>query len=284
MEVLSRFASAATPPATSIAFSSPLAINELIHDVFIARQHPVSPAGEQVVYYPGMTDDKRDDQTAPAGLMFSYISDQGLTQADFARRMNESPQTLTNWKRRGIPLARLPRVARAMRMSIDDYLKSSNRPKGGDAAVRQSRGGEAIIAPVLSEVEGSMGGGRVVPAFEVVTGGMSLSRMWIESHLPSVRGLTNLAVIGAIGDSMEPTFADGDIVLVDRGDTEPKSDSIYVFSEGDELFIKRLHRRGAEEIAIRSDNPILATEVRVMLASEIRILGRVVWAWRGKKL
>jgi hypothetical protein len=119
-----------------------------------------------------------------------------------------------------------------------------------------------------------MGAGRVVNASEPVVGGMTLSREWARGHLPAVSSYANLAVITASGDSMVPTFADGDILLVDRGVGEVKIDAIYVIGRGDELFVKRIQRRLAGgELVVRSDNPLFEPEsIRGPELDRVRIL------------
>jgi phage repressor protein C with HTH and peptisase S24 domain len=252
--------------------------------------------GQQVVYPPrvidsydaGMPTDKNSNRdTVPAALLFRYLRDTDQKQADFAKQINQSAQTITNWKARGIPRGELVTVARAMRMTAEQYLEESQaRPKGKVAAFRRvSQDSGSITVPVL-EVEASMGAGRVVNASEPVVGGMTLSREWARGHLPAVSSYANLAVITASGDSMVPTFSDGDILLVDRGVGEVKIDAIYVIGRGDELFVKRIQRRLAGgELVVRSDNPLFEPEsIRGPELGNVRILGRVVYAWNGRRL
>lgn len=143
----------------------------------------------------------------------------------------------------------------------------------------------SIVVPVF-DAAGSMGFGRALPEYDTVIDHMRLSQDWIRHNLPAITAVANLAVLSAYGDSMAPTFADGDILLVDRGIAEVKIDAVYVLALNDELFIKRVQRRITDgAIIIRSDNPLYEP---VTIAAEdkdtLNVRGRVLWAWNGRKM
>jgi len=225
--------------------------------------------------------------TVPAALMFRYINEKEMKQRRFAEQIGESEQTLVNWKTRGIPRGKVAAVAHAMGLTYEEYCRDANARPTKTSANKRTRiapASDSIAIPVF-DVEGSMGVGRVVPSHEPVVGGLTLSREWVRGRLGSVTSLNNLAVISAFGDSMTPTFNDGDILLVDRGVSDVKIDAVYVLGRGDELFVKRLQRRLGGEIVIRSDNPLFEPETVSGEALEgVRVLGRVVWVWNGKRL
>lgn len=91
----------------------------------------------------------------------------------------------------------------------------------------------------------------------------------------------DLSLIRVAGDSMAPTLADGDDILVDRSDAESKlRDGIYVLRLDDSLVVKRIARSPAARLAtIKSDNPAYAQWHDVDL-SALTIIGRVIWAAR----
>lgn len=92
------------------------------------------------------------------------------------------------------------------------------------------------------DVAGSMGLGKLVNQFPDVIDTMRVSKEWLSRNV-IYSSLDNLALITGLGDSMQGTFSDGDVLLVDRGVTEVKLDAVYVLSLHDELYIKRLQRR-----------------------------------------
>lgn len=85
---------------------------------------------------------------------------------------------------------------------------------------------------------------------------------------------------------MLPTFSEGDILLVDCGVERTDVDAVYVIERHNELFVKRVQRQYADgSIVIRSDNPNYGPEVvPADKVADVRVLGRVLWAWNGRKL
>lgn len=137
----------------------------------------------------------------------------------------------------------------------------------------------------LFDATPSMGRGVMRPDRDTVLGEVNLSKEWIGRNL-SISNSANLAMLTAYGDSMAPTFADGDMLLVDRGVVDVKLDAVYVLALNDELFVKRVQRRITDgAVIIKSDNPLYDP---VILdngeRNSLQVLGRVVWAWNGRKL
>ena len=89
-----------------------------------------------------------------------------------------------------------------------------------------------------------------------------------------------LAVIEASGDSMQPTIEDGQTLIVNTVDIEPKSTKIYLICIDGKLFIKRLIYTPNGWI-MRSDNPNKSNYPDFVIEEEkfssIDIQGRVVW-------
>lgn len=92
----------------------------------------------------------------------------------------------------------------------------------------------------------------------------------------------NLRVIYTHGQSMEPTLADGDVLLVDESQTDPLNSRIYAILRPDgELIIKRLVRTMTNGWVIRSDNQDkrnypdeIASDTEI---GHLQIEGRIVW-------
>ncbi len=89
------------------------------------------------------------------------------------------------------------------------------------------------------------------------------------------------AVIRVEGDSMSPTLAPGDSILLDLRETRFARDAVYVFSWDDGLFVKRIHRTGRSSFRAMSDNPLYPPmEFDQSNVNELCVVGRVVWAGR----
>lgn len=88
-----------------------------------------------------------------------------------------------------------------------------------------------------------------------------------------------LAVIYGKGDSMLPTIKDGDAILVDLNDKEPRDEKLFVITYGRDLFAKRLVKLG-DRWFIDSDNktdPKWKRPVPIDETKGFEIHGRVRW-------
>ncbi|MCQ9378828.1 S24 family peptidase [Methyloversatilis sp. XJ19-49] len=136
---------------------------------------------------------------------------------------------------------------------------------------------------VLS-VSGSMGFGEPIPDHETVINRLNVELEWVRKHLPSVSSPGNLKVISGYGDSMAPTYNDGDILLVDTGVRSVMIDGVYVLSAHNRLYIKRVRQRMDGQFEVSSDNPTVKTVDVLNGEHEVTVHGRVMWAWNGRKL
>ncbi len=112
---------------------------------------------------------------------------------------------------------------------------------------------------------------------------ITIKRDWLRDNLPGCQH-GKLAIISGKGDSMEPTFRDGDLLLVDTAQTNPTIDGVYVLSAHNRLFIKSVRQRLDGSYEISSDNPKVKTVDVLNGDHQITIHGRVVLIWNGKKL
>lgn len=144
-------------------------------------------------------------------------------------------------------------------------------------------GAPAITVPLLANA-GSMGPGTEIQHDDVLVGHIALSEQWVARRLqPSSHGA--LRFIHAYGDSMAPTFEDGDVLLVDTGMRDPRAiDGVYVMAANDRVYIKRVRQRMDGVVEISSDNATVKTVDVLNGDHRIDILGRVIWAWNGRKL
>lgn len=141
----------------------------------------------------------------------------------------------------------------------------------------------AVHVPLLANA-GSMGLGIDVQHEDVLVGQIALSEQWVSRRLQPT-STEALRFIHAYGDSMSPTFEDGDVLLVDTGMRDPKAiDGVYVMAANDRVYIKRVRQRMDGIVEISSDNPTVKTVDVLNGDHSIDVLGRVVWCWNGRKL
>lgn len=81
------------------------------------------------------------------------------------------------------------------------------------------------------------------------------------------------------GDSMLPTIADGEPLIVEVGEDSIIDGRIYVFTVGNAAFVKRL-RRGPSSLIMISDNPEWPTREEAIPSDNFRCIGRVRWVGR----
>jgi hypothetical protein len=153
------------------------------------------------------------------------------------------------------------------------------------AGIKTAATGADVIEVPLMSASPSMGYGGEHPERGAVIDAMRLSVAWARQNLPAITGLHNLNLLVAYGDSMEPTFADGDLLLIDAGVRDVTIDAVFVLSLDGNLFAKRLQRRPDGSVSMISDNKLYDTIViNDGGRQQFEVMGRVVWSWRGKKM
>jgi transcriptional regulator with XRE-family HTH domain len=178
-----------------------------------------------------------------------------------------------------------PHLARQIEASVPPTLSARGQLTGSTPpALENAYPAGDQVSVALFNARGSMGEGIPVPESEIVLGNIDLSAEWIRNTLPKITSPRNLRFIEGKGPSMEPTFADGDILLVDTGVAAVTIDAIYVLSGHGRLFVKRVRQKLDGAFEISSDNPVVKTSDTLNGDHEIAVHGRVVWAWNGKRL
>lgn len=219
----------------------------------------------------------------------------GLTQAALAKKAGVAQGTIGNAesgvRKRPRELLQLAAALGASPVWLEsgrgewDFLsrgRTTVLEPTGEASTPYLPGFEELSIPVLANA-GSMGPGFDQMHDEVVVGRLTVSPQWV-ARMVKPTALENLRFIHGYGDSMEPTFIDGDILLVDIGIQEPKIDGVYVLEANDRIYIKRVRQRLNGEFEISSDNPTVKTIDVLDGSQQVAIRGRVVWAWNGRKM
>ena len=86
--------------------------------------------------------------------------------------------------------------------------------------------------------------------------------------------IKNIDSLNVLGDSMEPTFRDGDIVFVNRTLREVHKGGIFVISTPIGLFVKRLRLKIDGTLEMISDNASYSTEI--VDSASVEVIGKVV--------
>lgn len=207
-----------------------------------------------------------------------------LTQVQLAKAAGIGQSTLAELEKTGYGSARVANLAEACGVSVM-WLSDGTGSMHPTTALSPSPspGVPVVHVPLLANA-GSMGPGTDIQHDDILVGQIALSEQWVSRRLQPTN-LNALRFIHAYGDSMSPTFEDGDILLVDTGIKDPKIiDGVYVMAANDRVYIKRVRQRMDGVVEISSDNATVKTVDVLNGDHRIDILGRVVWCWNGRKL
>lgn len=214
-----------------------------------------------------------------------YVAAQELQgvkgQTGLATALGMKPQVINNWETRGISAAGLLLAQRVIGCSAT-WVESGDGPMALAAGNLVPKIGEGVPVKLLSNTA-SMGPGEAINEDDVMLGTILLSPQFLQSRIKPTRQ-DALRFIHAYGDSMEPTFASGDVLLLDTGVMEIKTDGLFVLRAHDRLFVKRVRQRIDGTFEISSDNPAHKTVDTLDGSSDVQIVGRILWVWNGRKL
>ncbi len=197
----------------------------------------------------------------------------GMTQRDLAKRLGMTEQMFTNVKkgRRRLSASEVDAIRKVF---FDfDAPEEGVAPGSGDRAPLPSKTGE-IAVPIYSATA-SAGDGASLEAYDLIEEHMSFPPGYLREITSTAP--RHLAIIRTKGDSMVPTIAEDDLVMVDTTKTDLSFDGVFVIrDDGASLLVKRIGRgtrRG--HVTVYSDNERYRPIERPL--SEIECLGKVVW-------
>ena len=153
--------------------------------------------------------------------------------------------------------------------------------------------GESTSGPMLSipqlDVRASMGPGIGSPDHVDVVRMVQVNLPELRRVLPSFTTPKNLAILTGYGDSMQPTFQDGDPLVIDTGVKDVTVDGVYVLERdgpaGWELFVKRLQRQLDGSFLMISDNPKYRPQhVSEADRNRFKVAGRALGVWNFTRL
>jgi phage repressor protein C with HTH and peptisase S24 domain len=197
----------------------------------------------------------------------------GISQADLGlRAFGKADNTAVQSIRKGSApsVERLAAIAEAL--NLEFYLGKRRDFVQAPTTVLE---GERFETVARFDAAGSAGNGALNLDGPPIDH-LAFSKRWLAQNGISA-GASFL--INVIGDSMEPSLYDGDLVMIDRRKTRVRSGRIYAFREGDCLRIKRLELIPGTALILRSDNPRHAAEhLTGNSMNTIEVLGEVVWS------
>ncbi len=94
------------------------------------------------------------------------------------------------------------------------------------------------------------------------------------SMLGGKENLKNIDAINVVGDSMEPTLNNDNIIFIDKTKNNASRDGIFAFTTIHGLFVKRIQRRVDGKLDIISDNRDYPSQI--LDVNDVKILGKVI--------
>jgi phage repressor protein C with HTH and peptisase S24 domain len=207
-----------------------------------------------------------------------YLSGESEPSRERLVALAEAGQVSVGWLATGRePIRSLEEATEAVREGVAGSMGFVGEARSLYPAP-QPEEGERFVYVARYDIEASAGDGAEVHSEQVVDY-LAFRRDWV-----TAQGLKpdDLALIEALGDSMEPTVMDGDLVLVDLSRREISRPGVYVLRRDSTLLTKRLELRwDAPGVVVRSDNPAYQDQVLSDAeAEQLQVLGRVVWLAR----
>jgi phage repressor protein C with HTH and peptisase S24 domain len=203
----------------------------------------------------------------------ALAAEHGLSASGLARKAGLDPTAFNPSKRVGADgRARWPstesiaKVLDAVGRSIDDFAALVSGlpalPRGG------TRGGAGRRIPLIGLAQAGGEG-----YFD--DGGYPVGGSWDEISLPDIAD-PNAYALEISGDSMEPVFRDGDVVIVSPAAPVRRGDRVVVRTAKGEVMAKELRRQSAKRIELASLNP--AHPSYSFELPEIAWMHRIIWA------
>ena len=178
----------------------------------------------------------------------------GLDATSFNRSKRIGPDGRKRWP----STESVSKVLTATGASLDDFLR----------LIEVREGPPRVTVPLIGMTQA--GSGRLLTDEGMPTGGPG----WEEIDFPDL-GEERAFALEVQGDSMQPLYRDGDVLIVSPSAGVRKGDRVVVRLSVGEVLAKELKRRTARTIELVSLNP--EHPDRVVNVGEIAWIARVMW-------
>lgn len=222
-----------------------------------------------------------DDETFEAGSAMKHADiwraldtlaeENGLSASGLARRagldattFNPSKRTMPDGRARWPSTESLAKALEATGASLDGFAALV----GGARAMPASGRPSTRRIPLIGFAQAGGSG-----YFD--DGGYPVGGSWDEVALPEI-GDANAYALEISGESMEPVFRDGDVVIVSPNAPIRRGDRVVLRTTEGEVMAKQLARRSARRVEVRSLNPEHPDYSFDL--SEVAWIHRIVWA------
>lgn len=202
------------------------------------------------------------------------IEERGEDYSGLSRLLGRNAAYVQQYIKRGTP----KRLAEQDRRRLARYFGIGEELLGGEPEPRPGHDRAAPVAIPLLEIGASAGAGALA-GDERAAAHVAFDPAWLRAVASG--GPDGLSIIRVDGDSMLPSLAHGDEILVDRCDGRQRlRDGIYVLRLEGALMVKRLaFNPVGQSVTIRSDNDAYPSWPDCDPA-KIELVGRAIWVGR----
>jgi len=213
-----------------------------------------------------------EPQNGPRAELERLIVEKREDYAGLSRMLGRNAAYIQQFIKRGVP----KRLAEEDRRKLARYFGVDESLLGGPP--REPEPSETLISIPRFDIRASAGYGAFTD------GEIPIAHLGFDQHflnqLCNARP-SDLSIIRVRGDSMFPTLADGDDIMVDRSPAGTRlNDGIYVLRRDDTLVVKRIAvHPGSKRLTISSDSSSYPTWPDCD-PQDVDVIGRVIWAGR----
>jgi phage repressor protein C with HTH and peptisase S24 domain len=179
----------------------------------------------------------------------------GLDPTSFNKSKRVTPEGRPRWP----STESIAKILAATSSNVEEFMSLLQR-KGGRARTKP--------VPLIGFAEAGAGG-----YFD--DGGFPVGSGWDEVAFPNVED-ENAYALEVSGNSMEPLYRKGDILVVSPNAKLRPGDRVVVKTKSGEVLAKELKKRSAKSVELRSLNP--AHKDRTLPASDVEWIARIMWA------
>jgi phage repressor protein C with HTH and peptisase S24 domain len=210
--------------------------------------------------------------TGPRAELARLIAEKREDYAGLSRMLGRNAAYIQQFIKRGVPR----RLSEEDRRKLARYFDVDEALLGGPA--KELEPAKDLIAIPRFDIRASAGHGAFAEG-ETPIAHLGFDQRFLK-QLCSARP-SDLSIIRVRGDSMYPTLADGDDIMVDRSAAGTRvQDGIYVLRREETLTVKRIAvHPGTRRLTIASDNSAYPSWPDCD-PQDVDVIGRVVWAGR----
>lgn len=204
-------------------------------------------------------------------ILSNEIPNKKIFDKDVANALNLSKESFSIMKKKdSIPYEQISKFCAKRKISIN-WVLFDQMPKSLEEETEKY-----TKIKYFNKINASAGGGSF--NYDENFESLVIDKNLLDSLYKSNKSnMTSIIALNVIGDSMEPTLFNEDIVLIDCSNKDIESNEIFVISTNIGLFIKRLFLKADGSLELISDNKNYDNEIiTIDEINSIKIIGNVL--------